>query len=719
MWLALLQAGEAIPLRYTPDVREVLRSMKRGSVLEGMQLLEIADAMEAVTALGRFLGGVSLETARDDAGLLPDFSAVSRRVRDVIDPSGGVRSDASEALQKAVFEERSRAAELRERAEELLGDPRYEPLLRDRYVTQREGRFVLPIRTDRYSSIPGIVHDASGTGATLFFEPEDLHKANNRLVEARAIIREEMARLLAELTSAVMQVTEDLRAAIGVLGRIDVEVARARLAQDWNAVAPLTGKHIEIRGARQPLLLLRGLKGIVSVDLILESGKGLILSGPNAGGKTAALKTLGICVLLMRAGCYVPAESAMLPDDWDIGVELGDPQNLGEDLSTFSGHLARLGTLAEQAGPKTLILIDELLKGTDPADGAPLARAYLEDLMDRRATAWVTTHYGSVKAMPVYDDRFVAARTAYESGRPAYEIIYGEPGPSYAFETAERIGISKAVLDRARGYRKGEAGRAERALTEVDELRKALAEERKQAETAAQDQRKLRDRLEAELSMLQRDREKLVKQSAAVTLSKLEAARDAAERAERIVLRRKEEGRVKRIELGKARQDIERAMAEVEHPGRVEPEALVPGAIVYSRRLKQNGEVVRAAGKGKIILQVGKMQVTVPVDELAPAKEESKAPEKSAITRPAYRPVAPSIDVRGNRLDEARGAIEMWLDGALLARQSGTLRIIHGVGTGALRDGIRSFLREHAGEVSWEPGDPSGDGDGVTLIHLE
>jgi DNA mismatch repair protein MutS2 len=721
-WRGLLAVRVEPPLGAVPDVRADLADASRGAVFDGRRLLDAADNMELVTALGRFLGRPGLAPSlAGDAGQLPEFHAVTERIRRTIDASGGVREDASDALYKAAHEERSRSTELRERSERLLDDERFTELLRDRYVTQREGRFVLPLRIDRLSTgIKGIVHDASASGATVFFEPEELNHANNRLVETRAIIREEIARLLGELSRAVAAVAADLTDALARVGRVDAEAARARLAEEWGAVEPVDAAEIELAEARQPLLLLRGVEDIVPVDIRHPGrGRAVILSGPNAGGKTAALKTLGLSMALARAGCHVPARAARLPLGWDLAVELGDPQNLGEDLSTFSGHLSRLTEIGAEARPGMLFLVDELLKGTDPADGAPLARAWLEEMAGAGASLWVTTHYGSIKALPAFDDRFVAARTSYERGRPAFTIVYGEPGLSYAFETAERLGFPRRIIDRAQNYRKGEVTAAERALSEVDELRKQLSRAKKQADADSSEIRLLRDRLQSQLDLMQKDKTELVRRVAEGAISKLESAKQAAENAERAVKRRKEEGTRRRIEIGRTRTEVEKTVAEAEVPGHVEAADLKPGAVVYSRRLRRNGTVVRAPERGQVPLQVGTMQVTVKVEDLAPPQAGAAAPKAQAKPAPRAHPVPDSIDVRGTRLDGALGQIGAWLDGAQLAHQSGTLKIVHGIGTGALRDGVRAYLREHPAGWSFAPGNPDQGGDAVTIVSLD
>jgi DNA mismatch repair protein MutS2 len=681
-------------------------------------LLDSAAAMDLVTEMGRFLGRSETGPAlRSQAESLVDFSAIAGRIYQVIDASGGVREDASEALQRAAHEERMRSAELRQRAESLLDDERFKPLLRDRYVTQREGRFVLPVKIERSGAERGIVHDASASGATVFFEPEELGHANNRLVEVRAVIREEIARLLGELSRAVAAIADDLLAGLKAVGKIDAEVARARLAQEWEAVNPVDAEDVLLVEARQPLLLLRAMD-VVPVDIRHPgNGRAMVLSGPNAGGKTAALKTIGLAIVLARTGCHVPAREARFPLTWDVGVELGDPQNLGEDLSTFSGHLARLSTLGKMAKPGMLLLVDELLKGTDPADGAPLARAWLEEMIGAGAPLWVTTHYGSIKALASFDDRFLAARTAYESGLPAYTIVYGEAGPSYAFETAIRLGFSDRIIERARGYRKGEVSQAERALSEVDDLRKQLGRARIQAEADAKEQRLLRDRLQAELDLMQRDRTTLVRRAAETTLTKIDSARAAAEKAEQTVKRHKDQGKRKRIELSQTRENIERTVAEMEVPGKVAAEDLKIGTAVYSRRLKRNGVVARLPERGQVVLKVGQMQVTVKVADLAPAQAEAALPKgpQRVQTGPS---VPEKLDIKGLRLDEAISKVGPWIDGALLARQTGALILIHGIGSGQLRNGIREYLREHPAGLPFGPGNPDQGGDAVTVIEL-
>ena len=721
-WRTLLTEGRDIPLGHVPDVREHLALASRGGSLDGQGLLDVADNMELCSRLGKFLNGGGVpDNLAQSAPFLPDFSAVSTRIRRVIDASGGIRDDASPVLQASVEEERTRTLELRTRSEALLDEEPLRSMLRDRYVTQREGRFVLPIRIEHSNTVQGIVHDASASGATVYVEPRELNVANNRLTQARARIREEISRLLAELTQALAQVTDELGAALTIVGGIDAEVARARLAEEWDAVEPQAADHIRLRQIRQPLLVLRGLEEVVPIDIEHPgAGRGVILSGPNAGGKTAALKTLGLAIVLARAGFHIPATEAWLPLTWDVGVELGDPQDLGEDLSTFSGHMKRLVEISRNAGRGTLLLVDELLKGTDPADGAPLGRAWLEETVARDVAVWVTTHYGSIKALPVVDERFHSARTSVEQGHPAYHIVYGEAGSSFAFETAQKYGFSSTALEKARQYREGEVTRAEEALAEIDTLRKQLRDSTQKVERERTEQVRLRDRLEAELSMLERERKALIKRSAETTLHQLDRARDSARAAEREIKLRKESARTQGTQVAKTRRKLERTLSELEVAGQVTVEDLAPGTVVYSRRFRKNGVVTRVTEKQQVALQVGPLQVTVGVDDLAPAQQEAKPTfDAGQRRRPLPAQVPDRLDVRGQRLDEALRMVDHWMDGAFASGQGGTLTIVHGIATGALRNGVRGYLREHPAGLSFRPGEENEGGDAVTRILLE
>lgn len=725
-WRELLRKNCGPVLTNVADVRAPLSVARLAGPLDAKTLLDVAANAELVADVAAFLSDSSLPTPLRErptgfvlfeGDLMRKMRALAGRIFQVLDPSGAVRADASETLARTVHEERSRSAALRAHAEALLDDARIQPLLRDRYVTQREGRFVLPIRIEQSRHVKGIVHDASASGATIYLEPEELTEANNRLAEVRARIREEIARIMAELTALVAQTADAIVLGLRAVGEIDAEIARAECAEAWHAVEPVDATHIRLLGVRQPLLLLRGLD-VVPIHIEHPgAGRGVILSGPNAGGKTAALKTLGLVFLLAQAGCHIPAERAELPLTWCVEVELGDPQSLGEDLSTFSGHLARLAEIGRLAGPQTLLLVDEILKGTDPADGAPMARAWLETMLDKGAALWVTTHYGSIKALPAMDARFVAARTAFEYGQPAFHIHYGEVGASYAFETAERYGFPSDVLARARIYRERTVSEAERTLSEIDQLRRALARAREEAERERAEQKKLRDRLQAELELLQREKKALVRRAAEATLSQIERARAVAERAEEEVKRRASEGRKKRIELGQTRANLERTLSELEVSGQVDFEKLQVSDLVYSRRFKRNGVVVRKE-KQRVVLKIGNVQVACEAADLAPAQPEARGVSLASRCEPTAHPVPETLDIRGLRLDEARRRLEAWIDGALRARQAGKFRLLHGIGTGALRDGLRAHLREFLPDFPWRPGNEEEGGDAVTILEL-
>ncbi|MBI2468513.1 MAG: endonuclease MutS2, partial [Candidatus Rokubacteria bacterium] len=473
------------------DPRPALRQAAlEGAVLDGPALASLGRALAAaarLAAYGRRLGA-GAPTLSELWRRLPTCPDLAARLAHDLDPDGQLLDRASPRLRALRRQLQSLRGELQARLEALLQSPTLAPVLQERYVTLRNGRYVLPIRGDGRRAVRGIVHDRSSSGATLFVEPEEVVDLNNRLTQRTLEERDEADRLLQELTRRVHQHLPALETLVDGLGRLDLAFARAALAERLGASEPEVrdGADLELRQARHPLLSAQRWDGgppVVPVDLLVPGDRpGLLVSGPNAGGKTVALETAGLLVLMAQAGCHIPAAAgSRLPICDQVLAVIGDEQSLAQDLSTFSSFVAQVREILAAATPRSLVLLDELGAGTDPAEGAALGAALLEALLDRGARVLATTHLEPLKIFAQLEPRMTNAAVAFDAERlePTFRLEYGRPGPSYALTIAERLGLSAPVVARARAHL-GDATRRLEAL-----LADLAAREREAAARAA------------------------------------------------------------------------------------------------------------------------------------------------------------------------------------------------------------------------------------------
>src|SRR5690606_36969837 len=458
----LAEAGEARavlavaapPFGGLPDVDAALLRAERGGALAPGDLLDLASAVEAITATTQFLARRAELAPRlaARAGALGSHQPLADEIRFALDGEGQVRDAASPVLAEARGEARRLAGEIQRRLDAALHDPAIAPHLSDRFVTVRHDRYVLPVRADARGRVRGIVHDASASGTTLFIEPQAVVDANNRLKEAELRIERETARVLRELADAAGLEAPALRASLALLEEIDLAFARGALSAEWDAVAPAIGDAgvFVLPQLRHPLL---DPARAVPNDLRLgDPVQGLVLSGPNAGGQTVAMKAVALAALCARAGLHVAAAPGARVD-WiaRLLADIGDAQSLRESLSTFSAHLANLAQIVSEADARSLVVLDEIGDGTDPGEGAALAQAVLEALADAGARVIATTHYGLLKEMAAVDPRFENASFEFDPQTlaPTYRLRVGTAGASSAIAVAARMGVPRRVLERA------------------------------------------------------------------------------------------------------------------------------------------------------------------------------------------------------------------------------------------------------------------------------
>jgi DNA mismatch repair protein MutS2 len=710
------------------DARPILaEAAPPGATLDGVALVALGRTLESASRLAAY--GQRLTTVAPslaDAWVrLPTCPDLARALRDALDPDGRLTDRASPRLRALRRQIATLRADLQARVERLLDHPAVAPALQERYVTVRHGRYVIPVRDDARRNVRGIIHDRSQSGATVFVEPEETIPLNNELTRLSLEERDEEQRVLAELTDAVRRLLPALTELVEGLGALDLLFAKAALAERLGAAQPevLPGGDLDLRAARHPLLVAQRWGAgsrtgdVVPVDLRVPADRpGLVLSGPNAGGKTVALETCGLLVLMAQAGCHIPAApGSRLPLTERVFAVIGDEQSLAQDLSTFSSFVRQARDILGVVGPGSLVLLDELGAGTDPAEGAALGAALVEVLLERGARVVVTTHLEPLKVFAQVDPRLQNATVAFDAERlePIYRLEYGHPGPSHALTIGERYGLPAAVIARARGHL-GEQGRRLETLlatlearTHEAEARAALAA-RREAE-AGEALAKARHATETAEAAALRMRRAAESEAQALLAA---ARRQVGQELDRL----KAEDATRRREAQHAYRRLRAAEAALQPVPAPRDEPAPPGEVEL-RGLGVRGRVVGEAD-GLVTVQAGRLTLRVARSEIEPVAGGAARPPASGVFLPVREDVPREIRLLGLTSDEARAAVEKFLDDAALAGHR-EIRIVHGKGTGALRRAVESCLRGHPLVGAFRLAEPAAGGAGATVVTLE
>jgi DNA mismatch repair protein MutS2 len=752
---ALRDEAQPMPLDGVHDLADALSRSEKGGALEPAALVDIASTLRAGAAVKRHvLKRRAITPGLSGRAVLIDeldelASMLERAFRGGSTEEGGTESGPTgprlaDGASPALASLRRRTRQIREELERaldrLLDASEVAPHLQDRYFTLREDRYVLPIRVEARAKVRGIVHGGSQSGQTVFVEPEALVELNNRKKLADWEVLEEERRILMELSAEVEAQMPAIQVNLEVLAHLDLVDACARLAIDLRAAPPeLVDRNgeLDLRRARHPLMELSG-KRCEPNDLIVGGGQALVLSGPNAGGKTVALKIAGLLSWMARAGLHVPAqEGSRVPMFEVVRCDVGDAQSIERDLSTFSAHVQSLRAYLAVARPGALILLDEIAGGTDPGEGASLAQAVLEALVERGATVIATTHYDRLRLLPTSDARFKNASVGYDLERlqPTFTLTLGIPGASAALSVARRLGLDAAICDRA-GLLSGEGPRG------LEKLLQDLESERRRLQTA-------REKAEAELGEAEHARAIAEERAEAAREALLEARRGAHDEAvatlrearaeldrQTTVLRRRkiapDESALaadRRALQAEAQKVHAQTPAPSLPPGRPATLAdLEPGRAVYVARIGGRATVLSRSRGGKVLVQAGALKISVEPSEIhildapppAPSLRSARGHNAFDLSTSAVeerRRGLRTLDVRGERVDVAIGLTEKFLDDALRTGDEEVL-LIHGHGTGALRDALRKELRHFPGVAAVTPASKENGGDGATVLRL-
>jgi len=742
----LLRQGPMPTLERVTDIREPLqRAMVPGARLSPQELLAIADTLEAALQVRRHLRGAALhlpELTRVAAGLTPPAD-VPAEIRRCLTPDGAMADNASPVLLRLRADARRTRETVREALQELLQAPHLQPVLAEPIITLRNDRYVIPVTPGYRAQLPGIVQDQSASGQTLFLEPLSVVELNNAIRRLEREAEAEVDRLLSELTSMVRAGGVAIASTVEALADLDLILAKAGLADRWQAAEPqiLREGGLCLLSVRHPLLLEqrraqggdRGERSVVPIDVTVSpEARVLVITGPNTGGKTVALKTVGLAALMTQAGLFIPASpDSQLPVYHSVYADIGDQQSIAQDLSTFSAHVVRLRTILLQAGPKSLVLLDEIGAGTDPGEGSALGNAVLEALADRGCHVLATTHLDAVKAFVAQDLRMVNAAVEFDldSLQPLYTLTIGLPGRSFAIDIACRLGIPPTIIQRSRELL-GDSGAEVTALLSrlqtQEQQRDADAAEAARERTAATASRQAAEELAAEL------REQVTAVRARAKRLVADIAAEARRRAEAVVAELSRGGSIREAREG-IRQVAEQADAALaELPGvhlermatasDAAPAAVEPGQRVFLRHLGQTGTVVSGAtsqGLVEVQFRVGKTRVPLEALTPVPAAAQAEPPSEGGVTWKAGAgdSLGAEINVIGCTVDEATGRVQRYLEDAALGGLT-QVRIIHGKGTGRLRRGIAELLKTHPLVAGFHLASFEEGGAGATIVDL-
>ncbi len=689
------------------DIEPLLQLIARGERPEGLDLLQAAGTLERAGELKREILAAGEGALARIAADIGEHALFRRRVAESLDEAGEVKDGATPRLKRL----RRRLGPLRERVIRRLEAvmDAHTDAIQERYVTLRRDRYVIPVKAQLQSKLAGIVLAQSDSGATVFMEPAGVVPLNNELAQLRLEEEAEVLKVLAEL-AGLLAGDQDLPRSMRALALLDVARAAAVLAEDWRLTAARSGPQGEyhLAGARHPLLT-----DAVANDLHLgENNRLLLVTGPNMGGKTVLLKTLGLAVLMHQSGLFVAADAAELGWVERLDVDIGDEQSLESNLSTFAAHLRKIDHIIRHAAPSTLVLIDELGSGTDPEEGAALAQAVILKLLQQGARGVITTHLTPLKALAGSVSGLQNASMGFvlDDLRPTFRLQVGLPGRSYALALARRLGLDEGVTKAAEEALGGGGARVEDLLARLERQRLDLETRLAQAERERRAAHALQSELQSRLAQIEEEKAR-----------RLAEAKDEAARLLQEAQRQISELKVKARESSQKKRNALREIMKIRE--KTKPSAssssnplpgLEPGMLVEVPSYRQKGTVVRVEGS-ETLVQIGQVKISVPTAELRPRGEGAPRPKQAVVVESGFES---ELNVRGLTVAEALEAVNDFLSEAQATGNS-PVRILHGKGTGVLRREIQSFLRRDKRVERFHDAMPYEGGHGVTMVHLK
>lgn len=734
----ILKKGN-IPLAGVQDIRVPLRKAKMGSTLDPGELLKIADALRAARRLRDFMNEDKGEESFPIIGYyietLSPIKNIEDRIESAIASEEEISDNASPLLHSIRRKIREKTGAMREKLNQMIASPAYQKYLQEPIVTMRGDRHVIPVKQEFRSNVPGIIHDQSASGATLFIEPMAIVEMNNEVRKLKLDEENEIERILKELTSLVEEKYDSIKTNMEILATLDFIFAKGKFSLEFRCTEPVINSKgvINIKKARHPLIKP---EVVVPIDIYLgESFNTLVITGPNTGGKTVTLKTIGLLVLMAQAGLHIPAgdysEIAVFDE---VFADIGDEQSIEQSLSTFSSHMTNIVRILKELTPNSLVLFDELGAGTDPTEGAALAMSILELLHKKGIRTAATTHYSELKIYALTTEGICNASVEFdvETLRPTYRLLIGIPGKSNAFEISRKLGLSDDIIKRAKEFMSQDDVKFEDLIKSLEEDKKKAEQERDAAARLKYELERAKAEIEKKLDKMTEQRDKMLREA---QREALEIVRKSKEEAEELIkelreaMQRESEEKAALIEQSRLRMKQREAELEdnigetlIRRISSAPPKNLKVGMTVRILNLDQKGSVLTLPDEeGNLTVQAGIMKVTVNVNNLRVEGEEKEKPkrnESSKVRSSRAMNIATQVDVRGQTLDEALMNVDKYLDDAYLAGLA-QATIIHGKGTGVLRTGIMQLLKKHSHVKSYRSGGYGEGGIGATIVEIK
>ncbi|PJO43855.1 endonuclease MutS2 [Lysinibacillus xylanilyticus] len=734
--LSILRVKGNVPMGGIFDVRPAARRAQIGGMLAAMELMEVSSTIRASRILRNFIEDIESEDvieiphfiAKKEA--MPVLTGLQHEINNCIDDNGSVLDSASQTLRSIRQTLRAEEAKVRSKLESLIRGSNASKMLSDTLVTIRNDRFVIPVKQEYRHHYGGIVHDQSSSGQTLFIEPDSIVQANNEIHRLKMKEQAEIERILLALSAMVEEVAPDLFNLVKVLGEIDVILAKGKYGQANKCTMPKMNNdgYIRLVRARHPLLPIE-----TAVPNDIEFGKditAIVITGPNTGGKTVTLKTVGLCTLMAQAGLPVPAlDGSELAVFKQLFADIGDEQSIEQSLSTFSSHMVNIVDILQKFDYESLVLFDELGAGTDPQEGAALAISILDEVHGRGARVMATTHYPELKAYGYNRPGVANASVEFdiETLSPTYRLLIGVPGRSNAFEISNRLGLPDSIIDRAKSFTGTDRHEVESMIASLEETRRQSEDDAERSHELLMESEELRKELQGKLQAYEERKEALDKKAKEKARKIVDEAKSEAESiiAELREMRKNADQVVKEHELIEARKRLEEATPlennkVLKKAAQVKARAqnLVVGDEVKVLSYGQRGTLLEKVSDSEWVVQMGILKMKISDSDLEYIKPEKEPVQRIAGVKNRNSQVKLELDLRGERYEDAIIRTEKYIDDALLANY-GRVSIIHGVGTGALRQGIQSYLKKHKRVKSFRFGEAGEGGLGVTVVELK
>ncbi|CAM3542037.1 endonuclease MutS2 [Marinicrinis lubricantis] len=738
---ATYEASEVIRLKGPAPfggIKKLSASLQRtkvGGVLNALELTDIGNTVYGTRRLKQHIMQVHENRPLDIlvrlSEQIEECRELEREIKDCIDDQAEVMDQASPELARIRRELRSGESRIREKLEQMIKSPSTLKKLQEGLVTIRNDRYVIPVKQEYRSHFGGIVHDQSASGATLFIEPEAIVTMNNRLRELKLQEEREIEKILTRLSSLVAEQHDALALNQDVVMQLDFHFAKAALAYEMKASLPKMNQdgYIRLKKGRHPLI-----DPSVVVPLDIEIGKqftSVIITGPNTGGKTVTLKTLGLLSLMAMSGLFVPAEDGSEMCVFDgVYADIGDEQSIEQNLSTFSSHLTNIIRILNEMTPNSLVLLDEVGAGTDPAEGSALAISILEHIHRTGCRLVATTHYSELKAYAYNREGVLNASMEFDvqSLSPTYRLLLGIPGRSNAFAIAKRLGLHASIIEKAQGQIGEEDQKVDTMIASLEANRIRAESERDQAEQLRIEADRLRSDLEQQRQRLEEQKAKLMEKAQQEAQQAVAKAKKEADEiiAELRSLAMEEQASIKEHKLIDAKTRLDRAVPSLPKSAPRKKAAdtaeVEPGDEVYVHSFGQKGHVVEESGKNEVIVQLGIMKMKVKRSDLElvkkSASEQKQVHVSPTVKRSKGEQVSTELDLRGATLEEALMEVDRFIDESLLANLT-QIYIIHGKGTGALRSGVQEFLKKHKHVANFRLGNYGEGGTGITVAELK